>query len=196
MGFVEGKHLASVIEERGALPVVEVLSIAIQVAHGLAAAHRVGVVHRDLKPSNVMVSPDGTSVIMDLGISRSMSGTNTATALGAVLGTLEDMAPEHARGLPLDPRADIYSFGLIVYDALTGRRRLARRENAMAEMVARMRKAPAPLHDRNPAIPEALASVVARCLEPAPDNRFQRTEELIAALEGLMPDGTAIGGRP
>ena len=138
MPFVEGEDLASVLKRRGKLPLSEVLDIARQVAAGLAAAHAKGVVHRDLKPENIMLEADGEALIMDFGISRSVSGTGTATQLGAVLGTLEYMAPEQAQGQPVDQRADIYSFGLMLYDMLTGRQRLVGRDNPMSEMLGRM----------------------------------------------------------
>src|SRR5690349_6843020 len=142
MPFVEGENLADVLKQQGRIPVPQAISIARQVASGLAAAHEVGVVHRDLKPENVMIAADGGALIMDFGISRSISHTGTATALGAVMGTLEYMAPEQAQGQAVDHRADIYSFGLLLYDMLTGRQRIARRDNAMSEMMSRMQHAP------------------------------------------------------
>ena len=114
-----------------------VLAIARQVAAGLRAAHEAGVVHRDLKPANIMVDPDDHAVIMDFGIARSASGAG-ATVAGAVVGTLEYMAPEQAMGQPVDHRADIYSFGLILYDMLTGRREASRPESAVSELMQRM----------------------------------------------------------
>src|SRR6185295_2244535 len=120
MPFVEGENLADRLKRRGKLPVAQALGIAKQIACGLEAAHEVGVVHRDLKPENIMISAEDCALIMDFGISRSVGGTGTQTALGAVIGTLEYMAPEQAQGQHVDHRADIYSFGLLVYDTLVG----------------------------------------------------------------------------
>ncbi|HET7698805.1 MAG TPA: protein kinase [Vicinamibacterales bacterium] len=188
MPFVEGEDLAAALRRRGTLPVPEALHIARQVAAGLAAAHEAGVIHRDLKPENIMLAADGTALIMDFGISRSISGTATATALGAVVGTLEYMAPEQAQGQPVDPRADIYAFGLMLYDMLTGRQRLTR-GNPMSEIMSRMQHGPPALRQLDPAIPEAVEQIVARSVEPSPDKRYQRTSDLLAALDGLTADG-------
>ena len=189
MPFVEGEDLAGVLRRRGKLPIPESLNIARQVAGGLAAAHEAGVVHRDLKPENIMLAADGTALIMDFGISRSMSGTATATALGGVVGTLEYMAPEQAQGQPVDPRADIYAFGLMLYDMLTGRQRLTRRDNPMSEIMSRMQHGPPALRQLDETIPDAVEKVVSRCVEPLAEKRYQTTRDLVAALEGLTPDG-------
>jgi tetratricopeptide (TPR) repeat protein len=192
MPFVEGEDLAALLKRQGKIPVQRVLQIARQVADGLAAAHEVGVVHRDLKPENVMIDTDGNAQIMDFGIARSVSGTGTATALGAVIGTLEYMAPEQAQGQHLDHRADIYAFGLILYDMLAGRQRLARVENPMAEMMLRIQKPPAPLRSLDPGIPEALEAVVMKCLKPDPAARYETTADLVKALSLLDHDGHAL----
>ncbi|MEO6235418.1 MAG: protein kinase [Vicinamibacterales bacterium] len=192
MPFVEGEDLSGVLRRRGKLPIPEVLGIGKQVAAGLAAAHQAGVIHRDLKPENIMLAADGTALIMDFGISRSMSGTGTATALGAVVGTLEYMAPEQAQGQPVDPRADMYAFGLILYDMLTGRQRVAGRDNPMSEIMSRMQHAPPPLRQLDAAMPEALEALVSRCVEPMADKRFPTTAALVEALDALTPDGHAV----
>jgi tetratricopeptide (TPR) repeat protein len=191
MPFIEGEDLAGALRRRGKLPIPETLNIARQLAAGLAAAHQAGVIHRDLKPENIMLASDGTAVIMDFGISRSMSGTATATALGAVVGTLEYMAPEQAQGQPVDPRADIYAFGLMLYDMLTGRQRL-RGDNPMSEIMARMQHPPRALRQLDASIPEAVARIVSRCVEPLAEKRYQSTGELLEALEGLTPDGHPV----
>ena len=190
MPFIEGRNLAAVIAEAGKLPVERTLRVARQVASGLEAAHEVGVVHRDLKPENVMLDADDTAIIMDFGIARSTEGTS-ATLQGAVIGTISYMAPEQAQGQPVDQRADIYAFGLLLYDMLAGRRRLGHHESAVSEMLARMRAAPARLRTTEPRVPEPLDALVARCLEPDPAARYQTTKELIAALVALDDEGNA-----
>lgn len=189
MPFVEGENLADVLKREGKLPVPRVLAIAKQVGSGLAAAHEVGVVHRDLKPENVMIASDGGALIMDFGISRSVSGTGTVTALGAVMGTLEYMAPEQAQGQPVDHRADIYSFGLLLYDMLTGRQRVQRRDNPMSEMMSRMTQAPPSIRTLDAELPEAVERIVSKCLQSTADARYATTAELVADLEALTPDG-------
>jgi eukaryotic-like serine/threonine-protein kinase len=189
MPFVDGENLADRLRRRGKLPVVQALSIAKQIAGGLQAAHEVGVVHRDLKPENIMISAEDCALIMDFGISRSVGATGTATALGAVIGTLEYMAPEQAQGQPVDHRADIYSFGLLVYDTLVGRQRIAARDNAMSELMGRMQHGPPPLSTIDEAIPEAFERIISRCLQPAADARYATTTELVHDLESLTSDG-------
>jgi eukaryotic-like serine/threonine-protein kinase len=189
MPFVEGENLADVLKRDGKVSVPRAIAIAKEVASGLGAAHEVGVVHRDLKPENIMISADGHALIMDFGISRSVGGTGTATALGAVMGTLEYMAPEQAQGQAVDHRADIYSFGLVLYDMLTGRQRIARRENAMSEMMSRMQHAPPSVRSLDSHVPETLDRIIAKCLQSDPKSRYATTADLVADLEALAPDG-------
>ena len=193
MPYIEGKDLADVLQERGRLPVPEALRLTRQIAAGLVAAHEAGVVHRDLKPENIMIDGDGQPLIMDFGISRSvMSGTATATAAGAIVGTLEYMAPEQARGVNVDQRADLYALGLILYDMLAGRRRVAASESALTEMMRRM-QAPLPsLRTVAPDVPDALERIVARCLKTNPDERYQTTAALLEDLDSLGADGRAL----
>jgi tetratricopeptide (TPR) repeat protein len=192
MPFVEGENLAEVLRREGKLPVPRALAIARQVASGLAAAHEVGVVHRDLKPENIMIASDGSALIMDFGISRSLVGTATATAMSSVMGTLEYMAPEQAQGQPVDHRGDMYSFGLLLYDTLVGRQRLARRDNAMTELMGRLQHAPPAARTINEQIPEPLDRIVSRCLQPETSARYETTAELVRALDGLTPDGHTL----
>jgi tetratricopeptide (TPR) repeat protein len=206
MPFVEGETLSSVLRKGGSLPVPRAIRIAQQVAQGLAAAHEKGVIHRDLKPENIMIeSPSplaaadqdatghgaagGDALIMDFGIARSIEGGATQTAAGSVIGTLEYMAPEQAQGKKCDQRCDQYSFGLMIYDMLAGRQRLASSDNAMTELLGRITAPPPALRSIKPEIPEPLEQIVMRCLEPNPDARYPNTAALVAALDRLTPDG-------
>ena len=166
------------------------IAIAKQVASGLAAAHEVGVVHRDLKPENIMITADGGALIMDFGISRSVSGTGTATALGAVMGTLEYMAPEQAQGQAVDHRADIYSFGLLLYDMLTGRQRIvaARQRDVRDDEPDAACAAVDPHARRTPSRMRWTGSSRSVCSR-IPKSRYATTAELVADLEALAPDG-------
>jgi tetratricopeptide (TPR) repeat protein len=190
MPFIEGRDLASLLAREGALPVSRALHIGRQVAEGLAAAHEVGVVHRDLKPENVMVDADDTAIIMDFGLARSAAGT-TLTKAGALLGTLAYMAPEQARGEAVDERADIYAWGLMMYDMLAGRRRLGQFGDAMSELLARIQKSPPPIRTLEPRVPEALERVLSRCIESDRDERYATSRELVAVLATLDHEGHA-----
>ncbi len=194
MPFIEGETLADVLRRDGKLPVARVLIAARQVVAGLAAAHDKGIVHRDLKPENIMIEkgepPEGgDALIMDFGIARSVESGGTQTAAGAIVGTLDYMAPEQARGQKIDQRVDIYSFGLILYDVLVGRQRSASHGNPMSGLLARIEKAPPAPRTLDASIPDALDLIVQRCLEPNPDARFQTTAELATALDRLTADG-------
>jgi tetratricopeptide (TPR) repeat protein len=188
MPYVEGDDLATILKQSGKLPMSAALGIAKQVAAGLQAAHEAGVVHRDLKPANIMISGD-QALIMDFGIARSVSGYGGATVLGAVIGTLEYMAPEQAKGQPVDQRADIYAFGLILYDMLAGRRQAASGESAVAELMGRIQQPPRPLRSIDSTIPEAVELIVARCVHPDAFARYQLTQEVAADLDLLDADG-------
>jgi tetratricopeptide (TPR) repeat protein len=210
MEHVEGTELAELLERVGTLSVPRALSITRSIVAGLQAAHAKGVVHRDLKPSNIMVRNEGEAVIMDFGIARSTGAAirsfcapaplpagvaadtlryDTATRDGAVVGTLQFMAPEQARGGEVDQRADIYSLGLIVYDMLAGRERQNRAESAIDELYERMEHAPRPIRSLVADVPDGLSRLVARCLDPDPARRFQTTAELAAELDRLDDRG-------
>ena len=192
MPYIQGSDLASVLNAEKKLPVPRAIAIARQVASGLQAAHDVGVVHRDLKPANIMIDDDGQAVIMDFGIARSVSGGG-ATMAGAVVGTLEYMAPEQAMAQPVDHRADIYAFGLILYDMVLGPRGGSRAESAVAELMARVQKPLPPARSIDPTVPEALERVIARCTQPDPAGRYQSTAQLVQDLELLDAGGRQTG---
>ncbi|MDP2389654.1 MAG: tetratricopeptide repeat protein, partial [Acidobacteriota bacterium] len=129
------------------------------------------------------------ALIMDFGIARSVETGGTQTAAGSVIGTLEYMAPEQAQGAKVDQRADQYAFGLIVYDMLVGRQRLAKRDNPMSELLGRLTASPPAPRTINPAIPEPVDQIVMKCLQPSPDQRYPSTTELVKVLDRLTPDG-------
>ena len=191
MPYIKGDDLATALRRDGKLPIARALRLARQIAAGLEAAHDAGVVHRDLKPANVMISGAADEVqaqIMDFGISASTSDA----ASGGVIGTPEYMAPEQSTGGAVDARADIYAFGLIVYELLTGPRPVAAPQDRLEAMRHRCEEGMAPLRGIDPGIPEALETLVMRCLECAPAVRFQTTHELTTALAAIDDEGEAI----
>ncbi|MCU0234984.1 MAG: serine/threonine-protein kinase, partial [Thermoanaerobaculales bacterium] len=212
MTFIEGEDLLDVLKRDGRVPVSQALKILRPVVAGLVAAHEAGVVHRDLKPANIMIEPaTGESYIMDFGIARSaaptgidvaekladakakkLAGLTEETQAGAVVGTLQYMAPEQFMGKAIDQRADIYSLGLIFYDVLLGRRRIEHAESAFKEFRGRVEGAPPPVRSLDPSIPEHLDRIIARCLEPDPNLRFQTSAELKAALDRIDDEGKLL----
>jgi len=193
MPYVHGDDLATVLRRDGRLPVARVLRIARQIADGLTAAHDAGVVHRDLKPANVMIGADDLALIMDFGISAS----NEEAAGGGILGTLEYMAPEQGAGAAVDGRADIYAYGLILYELLTGPRQVT--ATTARERIEAMRQRSAtgvpPIRDVDESIPAPLAVLVMRCLERAPEARYQTSAELVTALDAMDDAGELVPGR-
>jgi serine/threonine protein kinase/tetratricopeptide (TPR) repeat protein len=211
MSYVDGTDLATMLKREGRLPVAKVLGISRQIVGGLVAAHRAGVVHRDLKPANIMIGTDGEALVMDFGIAYSTQRPGAATSAtasglparlvravhggtmqGTVVGTIEYMAPEQAKGQTVDQRADIYAFGLIIYDLLVGQHRAEQSESAIAELQARMERRPRPIKSVAPEMPDALDAVVSRCLDPDPAKRYQTTEDLAANLDRLDENGELI----
>src|SRR5262245_49871549 len=193
MPYVQGANLATVLARGGRMPVRRVVHFAQEIASGLAAAHDAGVVHRDLKPANIMVEEEhDRALIMDFGIARSTAGetggaTTGATKTGGIVGTLEYMAPEQAEGKPVDHRADIYAFGLIVYDMLSGGRPAG--STPVSDLMLRLQKPLPAIRSINHDVPAPLGAIVDRCLERDPAARYQTTAELVTALETLDEAG-------
>ena len=196
MPYIQGADLSTVLKRDGRLPVARALGIAKQVVSGLVAAHEAGVVHRDLKPANIMLDAEDHACVMDFGIARSTSGaTNAMTSAGAVIGTVEYMAPEQAKGQSVDQRADVYALGLILRDMLLGPRHHGA-GTAMSDLMARMAQAPPSLRTVDPQMPPALDELVTRCLQPEPDARYATTKALLEDLERLTPDGHPVVQAP
>lgn len=218
MSFVDGEDLATILAREGQLPVPRALPIMRQVMAGMGAAHAAGIVHRDLKPANIMVDTSGHALVMDFGIARSVDApsmeptpatgtpalpeapagttfsstsmaTHALTVVGSVMGTLDYMAPEQARGQQVDQRADVYSLGLILRDVLLGRAARPRSGNGFEDLKQRMAEPLPPPRAVDPEFPEALDQIITRALELDPAARYQTSQELADALEALDDEG-------
>ena len=197
MELVEGQPLNQRITRSG-MSLPDALQYAIPIARALEAAHKLGIVHRDLKPANVMVTAEGSVKLLDFGLAKEVaqppvlgSGIETRTNLavqetgeGKIAGTIAYMSPEQAQGKPVDGRTDIFSFGTVLYEMLTGRRPFDR-EDKVSTLAAILREEP-PAIDRG--LPEAVERLVMRCLRKDADRRFQTGADLRAALEDLKDE--------
>ncbi|HMF27450.1 MAG TPA: serine/threonine-protein kinase, partial [Candidatus Cybelea sp.] len=181
MELVEGRTLADRITQ-GALPLDDALRIATQMADALEAAHEQGIIHRDLKPANIKLRTDGAVKVLDFGLAKlsSLSGADDAatelgaTRAGTVIGTAAYMSPEQARGAATDARTDIFSFGAVLHEMLSGRRAFS--GESMADVLS------AVIRDEPAALDSPASAVVARCLAKQPAGRYQSIAELKTAL--------------
>ena len=201
--LLEGETLRERLSH-GALPQRKVIDYALQVAHGLAAAHEKGIIHRDLKPENLFITKDGRVKILDFGLAKltgtgdySQSQTEVPTRRvdtdpGVVMGTIGYMSPEQLRSRPADHRSDIFSFGAILYEMLSGKRAF-RGESTADTMSAILREDPADLSETNKTISPALERVVNHCLEKNPEERFHSSRDLAFAIETLSTSGGMSG---
>ncbi len=183
MDFVEGRSLQEILREDGALAPERAVEIAREIAGGLGAAHREGVVHRDLKPANVLIGDGGRAFVTDFGVARSLTGSGL-THSGGILGTLSYLSPEQARGEAVDGRSDLYALGLLLYEMLTGELPF-RGETANELLAERLTGEPRTLRDAGVAVPEALESIVARCLASDPDDRYPDAAALVEDLDAV-----------
>ncbi len=195
--LLEGESLRGVLD-RGALTQRKTIEYGVQITHGLAATHEKGIVHRDLKPENIFVTKDGRIKILDFGLAKLQDRTGTEpdektmtsahTSAGVVMGTASYMAPEQVRGEAADPRTDIFAFGAVLYEMLSGERAF-RRDTAAETMTAVLKDDPPDLStllsDSTRPISPALERMVRRCLEKSPEQRFQSARDLSFALSAL-----------
>jgi serine/threonine protein kinase len=179
MEFVDGESLRSVLKRFASLTPRKGIDLALQMCAGLKEAHAQGIVHRDLKPENVMIDRQGNVKLMDFGIARSMEAMTLLT--GSMVGTPAYMAPEQASGKSVDHRADIYAFGLMLYEMFTGVQPF-RADNLVALAMKHVQESPRPPREIEPGISAPLEGAILKCLEKAPDNRFQSIAELENAL--------------
>jgi TolB-like protein/Flp pilus assembly protein TadD/predicted Ser/Thr protein kinase len=186
MEYIEGIPL------EGPLPARDAVRVAVEIAGALAAAHAEGIVHRDLKPANILVTRSGVK-LLDFGLAKvqpaaATETTVTQTQAGQIIGTAGYMSPEQIHGQPADARSDIFSFGVILYELLSGRRAFAQ-ESAISTMAAVLHTEPMPIE-----APPELARVIARCLRKSPSERFQNMAEVITALE-VREQATGVENR-
>jgi Tol biopolymer transport system component/predicted Ser/Thr protein kinase len=207
MEFVLGKTLGQLIPGKG-LRLNEALKYAIQISDALAAAHTAGIVHRDLKPGNVMVNENGLVKVLDFGLAklteRGGAGESATTETivegpkteeGTIVGTVSYMSPEQAEGKKVDARSDIFSFGALLYEMLTGRRAF-QGDSRMSTLAAILNREPEPAEQKAPEIPREVSKILQRCLRKDPERRAQGMKDLKLALEevkGESESGTLVG---
>ena len=215
MSYVDGTDLATLLSREGQLPIDRALRITRRICAGLVAAHHAGVVHRDLKPANVMVGAGDEALITDFGIAR-LVGDRAAegeggtapvvsprsnpldphhaslTRDGSMVGTLEYMPPEQARGETVDQSADVYAVGLMLHDMLGARARQTRWPTAIDELNSRGDRAVPPLRAVNPSVSDAVDAIIARCTDPDRSKRFRNASQLAEALDLLDDQGRPL----
>ena len=173
MEYIEGKPLS------GPLPVDEAVKLAVEIASAMEEAHSKGILHRDLKPANILVTTKGSAKLLDFGLSKLLKDSDsdaTQTLDGAILGTAAYMSPEQAKGEEADCRSDVFSFGLVLYEMLSGRQAFAK-NSAIESMAAIVRDEPAPLD-----APSRLSAIITRCIRKSPADRFPTMAEVRAVL--------------
>jgi serine/threonine protein kinase/tetratricopeptide (TPR) repeat protein len=207
MEFVRGHNLADTLAG-GRIPTVDCLKQAIQIADALTAAHSIGIIHRDLKPANVMVTPEGLAKVLDFGLAKLAMGENSLenfggtvdsndvtisvqlasgrlkTAEGAIIGTVAYMSPEQAESRRIDARSDIFSFGAVLYEMLTGERAF-QGGSGLEILAAVLRDTPRGFDKAGLEVPPELREVVLRCLRKDPDQRYQSMTDVKTALEQI-----------
>src|SRR5664280_2311020 len=204
MELLEGETLRGKLDA-GPIPQRQAVDYALQIAKGLSAAHEKGIVHRDLKPENLFVSKDGHLKILDFGLAKRVEqvppGKETSaptasghTQPGTVMGTAGYMSPEQVRGLPVDHRSDIFSFGAILYELLSGKRAF-KRDTAADAMAAIMKEEPPELSESGRNVSPALDRIVSHCLEKSAEHRFQSARDIVFALSEASASTAASGGQ-
>ncbi|MGI8854245.1 MAG: protein kinase domain-containing protein [Thermomicrobiales bacterium] len=193
MEYVPGPNLKEAIRERGALPEAEALGIGAQVAAALEAAHSSRLIHRDIKPHNVLLHPEGVAKVTDFGIARA-AGASQLTSTQMVMGTAHYLSPEQALHRPLDGRSDLYSLGIVLYEALTGQVPF-NGDSLVAVAMMQVHETPQPIRALRPEIAPETEAVVMKALAKDPAQRYQSAAEMRAALlrarDGLRPPAIA-----
>jgi hypothetical protein len=193
MELLEGKSLQQILREQGRLPLAVVADLVAQVADGLDLAQRFRITHRDIKPANIMISADGRAKLTDFGVAHVASSSMTQT--GSALGSPKYMSPEQVTGQPVDPRSDIFSLGVVLYEMLVGRTPFERAgDNTVFAVMHRIAGEAHPaVTGIDPQIPRAFDAILDRALAKSPDQRYQRAADMAADLRKLNP---GVGGQP
>ncbi len=197
MEYVEGKTLDQLIPRKG-MQINEALKIGIEIADALAAAHSIGIIHRDIKPSNIMVSDHGRVKVLDFGLVKLKEATLGAasqatetvpvlTGEGRIVGTVYYMSPEQAQGKKVDARSDIFSFGSVLYEMVTGRRAFEG-PSVISTLSAILHLDPKPVAETVADVPPELQRIIVRCLRKAPERRFQSIADISVVLKELQED--------
>ena len=193
MEYVEGPSLAQLIRDEGRIEPERAADITADVAAALGFAHRNGVVHRDVKPGNVIISPNGQVKVADFGIARAVSTQENLTQAGTVMGTATYFSPEQARGEAVDPRSDVYSLGVVLYEMLTGRPPFTG-DSPVAVAYKHVQETPQPPRARNPRIPGALEAIVLQAMAKDTAERYASAEDLRSDL-GRFRQGSPVSAQ-
>lgn len=183
MEYLEGKTLKELVVSRGPAPANVAIDYARQILSALKFAHRHGIVHRDIKPHNVLVDGEGRVKVTDFGIAR--AGTSEMTEAGSIVGTAQYLSPEQARGAGVDPRSDLYSLGVVLYELLTGESPFDG-DTPVEIAMKHLSQTPEPPSAHRPELPEELDWVVTRALAKHPDDRYQSADEMDTDLERVL----------
>jgi serine/threonine protein kinase/lipopolysaccharide biosynthesis regulator YciM len=182
MEYIEGKSIKELIKEK-TFSIEEIVNISVQIAEGLNAAHKKGIVHRDIKSDNIMITNDALVKIMDFGLAK-LKGVSRVTKAGTTLGTVSYMSPEQARGEEVDHRTDIWSLGVVLYEMFT-RQLPFKGEYEQAVIYAILNEKPNPIADLRTDLPGELEPIVNKALAKSPDSRYQKAEDIVIDLKEL-----------
>src|SRR5467141_2475537 len=206
MEYLEGETLAKLLE-KGPVPLAQVLKYGVEIADALDKAHRQGIVHRDLKPGNIMITKSGAK-LLDFGLAKAAvplttgatltagaTRTTPVTQQGTIVGTFQYMSPEQIEGKELDGRSDIFSFGAVLYEMVTGRRAF-QGKSQLSVASAILEKEPAPISSVKPMTPPALERCIKRCLAKDPEERWQTARDHALELKWIGQSDSQAAGQP